>query len=82
MELTPAHRKAGERSYTPARYRSFFEQPGFRVTRFEIQPFVFPLRLPRAFSALQVRFNRWIEKVPILRWQCSNVYIYLEYERV
>lgn len=81
MELTPGHRKARERSYTPGQYRSFFEQSGFCVKRFEIQPFVFPLRLPHVLSDWETRFNRWIENVPFLNWQCSNVHIYLEYER-
>lgn len=79
MELTPGHRRAGERSYTPARYRSFFEQRPYRVTHFEIHPFVFPLRLPARIS---VPFNRWIENVPFIKWQCSNVYMYIEYERL
>lgn len=81
MECTPGHRKAGERSYTPAQYRAFFNQPGFRLTRFEIHPFIFPLHLPKKFIPKLVRFNRWIEKVPFLKWQCSNVYLYIEYER-
>lgn len=82
MELTPGHRAAGERSYTPKKYRSFFEQEGFRVTHFEIHPFVFPLKLPARFSRWNVAFNRWIENAFFLRWQCSNVYIYIEYERL
>ena len=81
MELTPAHRKAGERSYTPGQYRSFFEHPGFRILHFEIHPFVFPLYLPRFFSKAVKVFNQLIEPMPVLNWQCSNVYIYIEYER-
>lgn len=80
MELTPGHRKAGEKSYTPRKYRSFFEGQGFRITRWEIHPFIFPLKLPREMGSLEISFNRWIEKTPFLNWQCSNVYIYLEYE--
>lgn len=81
MELTPGHRRAGERSYTPRQYRGFFEQEGFRVKRFEIAPYVFPLYLPRSFLRFEIGFNRWIEKMPFLRWQCSNVQMYVEYER-
>lgn len=80
MELTPGHRAAGEKSYTPREYRSFFEHDGFNITKFEIQPFVFPLKLPSSLTPLNIAFNRWIEKVPFLKWQCSNVYIYVEYE--
>jgi len=82
MELTPAHRRAGERSYTPGQYRSFFNCAGFRIVHFEIHPFVFPLYLPAYFSGMVKSFNQWIEGVPLLNWQCSNVYIYIEYEKV
>lgn len=82
MELTPGHRAAGERSYTPSRYRSFFEHAGYRVTHFEIHPFIFPLKLPARFTRWNIAFNRWIERAYFIRWQCSNVYIYVEYERV
>lgn len=81
MELTPGRRMAGEKSYTPSQYRSFFNHPGFSVTRFEIHPFVFPIKLPKKFLNIAISFNRWIETIPLLNWQCSNVYIYLEYER-
>ncbi|MDD5218635.1 MAG: methyltransferase domain-containing protein [Candidatus Omnitrophica bacterium] len=80
-ELTPAHRRAGEKSYTPGQYRSFFTHPGFKIKHFEIYPLVFPIPLPRKMTAWLVAFNRWIENVPFLKWQCSNVAIYLEYER-
>ncbi len=81
MELTPAHRRAGEKSYTPAQYRSFFNHPGYRLTRFEINPFIFPLKIGNRFLKQEVAFNQWIERAWFLRWQCSNVYIYVEYER-
>jgi len=81
MELTPGHRRAGEQSYTPWQYRSFFNQPGYRITRWETHPFMMPLRAPAFLLDWEVRLNRWIEHVPFLNWQCSNVAIYLEYER-
>lgn len=81
MELTPGHRAAGERSYTPGEYKSFFEQDPFLVTHFEIHPFVFPIRAPRTLLNAEIKFNKIIEKIPLLNWQCSNVYIYVEYER-
>lgn len=81
-ELTPGHRAAGEKSFTPRRWRSFFEgHPGFTLTRFEIFPFLFPFKVPRRFLPALVKFNRLIEKVPVARWQCSSVAIYLEYRR-
>lgn len=81
LELTPGHRRAGERSYSSWKYKSFFQQPGYRLTRWEIHPFVMPLRAPAALLEWEIRLNRWIEHVPFLNWQCSNVAIYLEYER-
>ena len=81
MELTPGHRKAGEKSFTPSKYRSFFDHPEFKITHFEIHPFVFPLYLPSVFSKITKYFNKLIEHIPLLNWQCSNVYMYIEYER-
>jgi SAM-dependent methyltransferase len=81
-ELTPGHRAAGEQSFTPARWRSFFEgHPGYKVTRFEIFPFLFPFKVPRSLLPALVRFNELVEKIPVFRWQCSSVAIYLEYQR-
>ncbi len=80
-ELTPAHRIAGERSFTPRTWKGFFENhPGFQLTQFEIFPFLFPFRVPKPMVQALAGFNRVIEKVPFLRWQCSSVGIYLEYD--
>lgn len=82
-ELTPGHRAAGERSYSPRAYRSFFTRhPEYRVTTFRIFPFLFPFKVPSRMLPALVRFNRWIETAPVLRWQCSSVAIYVEYERI
>ena len=82
MELTPGHRAAGERSYTPWQYRAFFAE-ACRLTRFEINPFLFPFPggVPPALLRPLVAFNRAIEKMPLFRWQCSNVSIQIEFER-
>ncbi len=81
LEFTPGHRAAGERSYTPAQYRGFFEKhPGFRVTRFDIYPFLFPFKCPRWFLPALVEFNHRVERIPFFRWQCSSVVITVEYE--
>ena len=82
LELTPGHRAAGEKSYTPWQYRGFFEgHPGYRVTKFAIYPFLFPFKVPHAVLPALIRFNQIIEKVPVARWQCSSVVITVEYER-
>jgi SAM-dependent methyltransferase len=81
-ELTPGHRAAGEKSYTPQTYRGFFTRhTRYSVKLFRIFPFLFPFKCPSKLLPALVRFNRWIETVPILRWQCSSVAIYIEYER-
>jgi hypothetical protein len=81
-ELTPGHRAAGEQSFTPWKWRSFFEgHPGYELTRFEIFPFLFPFKVPRACLPALVWWNRVAEKIPLFRWQCSSVAIYLEYKR-
>ena len=82
-ELTPGHRAAGERSYTPGRYRSFFQgHAGFAVTQFTIYPFLFPFKCPRRLLPALVWFNEKVESLPLIRWQCSSVAIVVEYERI
>lgn len=82
LEFTPGHRAAGERSYTPRQYRSFFEnQSGFRITQFEIYPFLFPFKCPKWFLPTLVWFNRHVESIPVFRWQCSSVVILVDYVR-
>lgn len=81
-ELTPGHRAAGEKSFTPRRWRGFFEgHPGYTLTRFEIFPFLFPFKVPAALLPLLLWWNRTVERIPVIRWQCSSVAIYLEYRR-
>jgi hypothetical protein len=82
LEFTPGHRAAGERSYTPRQYRSFFDgHHGFRVTRFEIYPFLFPFKCPRWFLPTLTWFNQRVEGIPFFRWQCSSVVITVDYEK-
>jgi hypothetical protein len=82
-ELTPGHRAAGERSYTPWTWRSFFVgHPGYELVSFEVAPFLFPFKCPRWLLPLLVRFNHLIERVPLARWQCSSVMIRVRYRRV
>lgn len=80
MELTPGHRAAGERSYTPWQYRGFFAATGCRLIRCAIHPFLFPVPggVPSLLLEPLIRFNRAIEKIPFFRWQCSNVFIQIE----
>ncbi len=82
LEFTPGHRAAGERSYTPSQYRSFFEgHPGYKVVDFVIYPFLFPFKCPQWFLPTLVWFNHRVERIPFFRWQCSSVVILVTYER-
>ncbi|HEV3331554.1 MAG TPA: class I SAM-dependent methyltransferase [Bryobacteraceae bacterium] len=82
LELTPGHRAAGERSYTPGRYRSFFQgHAGYTLTRFTIYPFLFPFKCPPKMLPALAWFNHKVERLPLIRWQCSSVAIVVEYER-
>jgi hypothetical protein len=82
-EMTPGHRRAGERSYTPWQYRKFFEgHKGLVLDSFELAPFLFPFKCPRWFLPLLVRFNAIVERIPVIRWQCSSVWIRISYHQV
>jgi len=81
-ELTPGHRRAGERSYTPWQYRGFFEgHRDYVLESFELAPFLFPFKCPQQFLPLLVRFNAIAERIPVLRWQCSSVWMRVRYRR-
>ena len=73
---------AGERSYTPRQYRAFFAA-ATRLTRFEINPFLFPFPggVPPVLLRTLIAFNRAIEKTPFFRWQCSNVWMQIEFTK-
>jgi hypothetical protein len=80
-ERSAGHRRAGERSYLPRRYRSFFEAQGWALTRFEVTPFLFAFKVPSRWLKLLVTFNERIERVPGLRWQCASLAINVGYRR-
>ena len=82
LEFTPARRAAGERSYTPWTYRSFFQgHPGYTLKSFTIYPFLFPFKVPHVLLPALVAFNKAIEKIPFFCWQCSSVVIVVEFEK-
>lgn len=81
MELTPGHRAAGEKSYLPRTWRSFFDlQEDFTIKRIEVTPFLFAFKVPDFLLVPLLWFNQFIERVPILKWQCASLAIYIEYE--
>ncbi|MBI4575336.1 MAG: methyltransferase domain-containing protein [Planctomycetes bacterium] len=80
MELTPGHRRAGERSYLPRTYRRFLEATGARFHAIRIAPFLFPFRVPRALLPALAWFNGRVEDLPLVRWQCSSLIIHATLE--
>jgi SAM-dependent methyltransferase len=74
LEFTGTYRKAGENSYLPRRYRSFFTLPG--VAKIEISPLQFvPPKFLSPWMPLTIAVSEMMQLVPILRWQCSGVRI-------
>jgi SAM-dependent methyltransferase len=83
MEQTAGHRAAGERSYSPWQYRRFFAAAGWRLRSFQVRPFLFPVPggVPSPLLKPLIFFNRVIEHVPLVRWQCSNVWMTVDVDK-
>ena len=74
LEFTDTYRKAGENSYLPRRYRSFFTLPG--VAKIEMSPLQFvPPKFLSPWTPLTIAVSELMQLVPILKWQCSGVRI-------
>lgn len=74
LERTSWYKKLGEHSYFPWQYASFFDQKKF--SSFTIRPFLFsPPGVPDIFIAPVISFSELLERIPLLRWQCSGVVI-------
>ena len=71
-EVHPGARARGERSYTPATYRSFFcDGPyGAHVTGLEVQPFyiLVPPKAPRRLIPYVIRVSEFGQRIPGVRW--------------
>ncbi len=75
LEMTPRYRKAGEKSYTPSRYGSFFRG----AKRVKIKPFMFAFPFtPDFLYGFSVATSEMMEKIPLLKWLGSSVLIYGE----
>lgn len=82
LELLPARKAAGEKSFTPWKWRSFFYgHDGYEIKNIVLYPFLFPFKCPHWFLSTLVWFNKVIEKVPFFRWQCSSIVIVIDYVR-
>lgn len=79
-ELSAGHRAAGEKSFTPRKWKSFFEKnPRYELKKFEVFPFLFPFKTPKIFHSPLLWWNHVVEKLPFIKWQCSSLAIYIEY---
>lgn len=72
LERTRWYKKLGEHSYFPWQYTSFFDQKKF--SSFTIKPFLFsPPGVPDIFITPVITCSELLERIPLLRWQCSGV---------
>ncbi len=65
----------GERSFTPAEYRSFF--PAGRVESISIDPFyvLVPPKTPRKLISYVIQVSEFGQKVPGVRWISQSLLI-------
>jgi len=83
FELSPGHKAAGEKSFRPSVYLDFFRKvPGYRLTSTRIYPLLFVFKTPSALAPALISFSRFIEKVPLLKWQCATVCLDITFERI
>jgi hypothetical protein len=76
-ELSPRYMRDGEKSYTPWRYRSFFQSGISEVV--QVKPFLFMIPFTPSFLInTNIIFSEFLQKVPILKWQCTGVMIYVQ----
>jgi ubiquinone/menaquinone biosynthesis C-methylase UbiE len=83
LELTSKkYKEAGENSYAPWRYSSFFTKGRHRTKRFSIRPFLFsvPFTPPWLIKPM-IFLSELLEKIPLIRWQGSGVVMIGEKER-
>lgn len=65
---------SGLKSVSLKRIKAFLNHPEFRIVKLEITPVVFMA------GQLPLKLSRWAERFPVLKWQCSRLCIYVEYE--
>jgi len=76
------YKEAGENSYAPWRYKSFFTSGRHRARRFLIWPFLFSVPFtPSALIKPNILLSELLERVPLLRWQGSGVVMVMEKSR-
>ena len=81
LEKTSRYKGVGEKSYAPRQYASFFASPDVR--KIYMKPFlaVFPFT-PVVLAKPAILWSEIMERLPVLKWQCSSVLISVEkYEK-
>ncbi|OGZ24001.1 MAG: hypothetical protein A2896_01525 [Candidatus Nealsonbacteria bacterium RIFCSPLOWO2_01_FULL_43_32] len=77
LEKTPRYKMVHELSYTPRQYISFFTHPEIR--KIHLKPFLAVFSFtPLIFTKPAVWISEVMERLPILKWQCSSVLISVE----
>ena len=78
-EFQKRYKEMGEKSYFPWEYKYFLTHK--RVKKITIRPFLFMIpHIPEPLISINIAFSEFLEKVPILNWQCSSVLIEVELE--
>lgn len=77
MEFTSKYRMAGENSYPPWTYNSFFKSS--RLKNFSIRPFLFMVPFtPNFLIKVVILMSETLERIPLFKWQGSGVVICAE----
>jgi len=75
LEHTKRNKEAGEKSYTPRKYKSFFK--GCKYV--EVKPFMFAFAFtPNILFNFAIVLSELAEKITFLRWQGSSLFIWGE----
>ncbi|MFH1423779.1 MAG: class I SAM-dependent methyltransferase [Candidatus Nealsonbacteria bacterium] len=77
LEKTRRYKTVHESSYTPKQYASFFTRPEIRKIYFKPFLAVFPFT-PLILKKPAIWISEIMERLPILKWQCSSVLISVE----
>lgn len=73
-QLQKRYKEMGESSYYPWQYKSYLTNK--KVKEFRIYPFLFMVpRIPESLIPLNIKISEFMEKIPLLNWQCSGVII-------
>jgi ubiquinone/menaquinone biosynthesis C-methylase UbiE len=74
LENTEKYKSVGEYSYYPWEYKRFFLNAGAR--KVIIKPFLFIMpKMTGPLMPLAIFTSELLERIPLLRWQCSGVMI-------